>query len=70
MDVISAGEAAKLLKVTRRRVNALIASGRLPAQKVGNSHVIQRADLAKVKHRRPGRPAAPTGKGRAKNGRK
>jgi hypothetical protein len=37
-------------------VQALIQAGRLPAQKIGMQHLIQPADLAKVRDRKPGRP--------------
>jgi excisionase family DNA binding protein len=56
--MLSVVQAAAELGITRRRVNALIVAGRLPAEKVGSYYVIRRADLAKVKDRRPGRPPA------------
>jgi excisionase family DNA binding protein len=53
---ISASQAAEALGVSRSRVLVLIGEGRLPAEKIGNQYVIRRADLAKVKDRKPGRP--------------
>jgi excisionase family DNA binding protein len=56
MNRITAADAARKLGVTRTRVNQLIRSGRLPAEKVGMQYLIKPADLAKVKDRKPGRP--------------
>jgi excisionase family DNA binding protein len=68
VDILSVVQAAAELGITRRRVNALIAAGRLPAAKVGKYYVVRRADLAKVKDRRPGRPPVKSrsSKGRGK----
>ena len=55
-DLISSKEAAEKLGVSLRRVQALITSGRLPAQKIGNSYVVREKDLEIVKDRTPGRP--------------
>ncbi len=49
-------QAARILGVTRRRVDALIAAGRLPAHRVGRDWLIQVPDLARVKDRPWGRP--------------
>jgi hypothetical protein len=38
------------------RVQVLIREGRLPAQKLGRSDVIDEGDLSMVKDRKPGRP--------------
>jgi excisionase family DNA binding protein len=56
MDYISTTQAAEKLKVSRRRVLALIAEGRLPAERLGREYLIRPKDLAKVKDRKPGRP--------------
>ena len=56
-DLISSKEAAEKLGVSIRRVQALITSGRLPAQKIGNSFVVNEKDLDLVKDRTPGRPS-------------
>jgi excisionase family DNA binding protein len=56
MELLTTSQAAKKLKVTPRRVIALIEAGRLPASKLGRDYVIQAADLARVKDRKPGRP--------------
>lgn len=55
-DLISSKEAAKKLGISLRRVQALITSGKLPAQKIGNSYVVNEGDLMLVKERPPGRP--------------
>ena len=49
-------QAAAKLGIGRSRVQQLIQAGRLPAQKVGIQYLIDAADLAKVKERKPGRP--------------
>ena len=57
---IGTKEAANRLKVSIRRVQALIFDGRLPAQKIGNSYAIDVADLGRVNGRKNGRtPKAP-----------
>jgi excisionase family DNA binding protein len=49
-------EAAKALGVSVRRVQAMIKSGRLPAQKVGRDWWITAEDVEKLKDRKVGRP--------------
>lgn len=56
MKLISAAEAAEKLGIHITRVQVLIREGRLPAQKVGGSYVINDGDLKLVKDRKPGRP--------------
>ncbi len=58
--LFSVAETAKELGVTRARVNQLIDSGTLTAQKIGRSYVIDAAELEKARHRNqhPGRPSA------------
>jgi excisionase family DNA binding protein len=55
-------QAAADLGVSQGRVNALIAAGRLKAQKIGMQWLIDKKELAKVRNRKPGRP-----KGRSKS---
>jgi excisionase family DNA binding protein len=55
-NLISSKEAAEKLGLSLRRVQALITDGRLPAQKIGNSYVVNEKDLELVKERTPGRP--------------
>ncbi len=55
-DLISTKEASEKLGLSIRRVQALITSGKLPAQKIGNSYVIKESDLELVKDRKTGRP--------------
>lgn len=56
-NLISSKEAAEKLGLSLRRVQALITAGRLPAQKIGNSYVVNEKDLELVKERTPGRPS-------------
>lgn len=49
-------EAAAVLKLSERRVRAMIQEGRLPARKLGRDHIIRERDLALVAVRKPGRP--------------
>ena len=56
IKLISCKEAAKKLKIDDSRVRQLIRAGRLPAQKVGRSWIIDPANLKYVAHRKPGRP--------------
>ena len=54
--VITTKEAAARLNVSVRRVQALIAAGRLPAEKIGNTFAIKESDLKAVNGRKNGRP--------------
>jgi len=56
MKLITVKQASKNLKVSDRRVRALIQAGRLPAQKIGRDWIINEKDLKKVMDRKPGRP--------------
>jgi excisionase family DNA binding protein len=56
MALLSTREVADALGVSVRRVQAMIASGRLRAQKVGTTWVVQSSALASVEDRPPGRP--------------
>ncbi|RYG99905.1 MAG: DNA-binding protein [Alphaproteobacteria bacterium] len=53
---LTVAQAASALKVSPRRVNALITSGRLKAEKFGAAWMIQPSDLIEVLDRKPGRP--------------
>ena len=55
-DTLTTKEAAVKLGISRRRINDLINSGRLPAEKVGRDHLIKVEDLKLVEDRKPGRP--------------
>lgn len=70
MKLISAAEAAEKLGIHITRVQVLVREGRLPAQKVGGSYVINESDLKLVKDRKPGRPPkqAANGKNESQNG--
>ena len=56
---LSTKEAAARLKISVRRVQALIAVGRLPAEKIGNSYAIREIDLNVLNGRKNGRPKPP-----------
>ena len=57
---IGTKEAAIRLKVSIRRVQAMIASGRLSAEKIGNSYAIRETDLVFLNGRKNGRPKPPS----------
>lgn len=54
--LLSTKEVAAKLNISVRRVQALIAAGRLPAEKIGNSFAIRESDLKVVNGRKNGRP--------------
>ena len=56
MKILSVKQAAEVLGVSDRRVIALIAAKRLPAQRLGREWIIRSKDLELVKDRKPGRP--------------
>jgi len=56
MKLITTKEAAKILEISQRRVQALITAGRLPAVKMGGVYLIKEKDLKLVADRKPGRP--------------
>jgi excisionase family DNA binding protein len=56
MDFLTTKEAAERLGITPRRVQALVTSGRLPAQKIGRDYLIKEKDLKLVENRKVGRP--------------
>jgi excisionase family DNA binding protein len=56
MSLIGTKEASERLKVSQQRVQALIKSGQLPAEKVGRDWLIKEDDLQKVSERKAGRP--------------
>lgn len=56
MRLISTAEAAARLGVHITRVQVLIREGRLPAQKIGRTYVIDESDLKMVEERKAGRP--------------
>ena len=58
-DLLSVAEAGKILGVSRRRAEALVLSGALPAQRVGSQWVIRGTALRQAEHnlwREAGRP--------------
>ncbi len=55
LDYIDTAEAAKLLKVTPRRIQQMIHRQELPARSIGGIFLITRSDLDKIpKDRKPG----------------
>jgi excisionase family DNA binding protein len=60
MAYITTKEAAERLGISLARVQQLIQSGRLPAQKFGRDLQIREGDLAKVADRKVGRPRKDT----------
>jgi excisionase family DNA binding protein len=72
--MLTTPEVAERLRVSVRRVQALIKVGRLPSQQFGRDHLIKESDLKLVEDRKPGRPPkakTETGQaGKKKGGRK
>lgn len=68
--LLSVKQAAAALGVNRQRVQQLIESKRLPAQKVGAYYVILEADLELVRERKAGRPPKVKAETDAKAGKK
>ena len=62
MKLLTTPQVAAKLGVTVARVQALIWSGRLPAEKVGRDYIVKEEDLKLVSNRKPGRPRATTTK--------
>ncbi|HLL70052.1 MAG TPA: helix-turn-helix domain-containing protein [Pyrinomonadaceae bacterium] len=56
MKLLTTKEVAGRLGVTVKRVQQLIAAGRLPAEKMGRDYFIKEDDLKLVADRKPGRP--------------
>lgn len=56
MKLLTTEEAAERLGITKRRVQAMIRSERLLAEKMGRDWFINEEDLALVADRKPGRP--------------
>ena len=57
MKLLGTKEAAEKLGISLRRVQQLVETGTLPAQKIGRDYLIQEKDLSKITiHGKPGRP--------------
>ena len=59
MDTLSAEEAARLLHLNVKRVQALARSGKLPAVRVGRKWLFARAELERLLTRRTGESSSP-----------
>ena len=55
-NIITTQQAADYLRISRRRIIALIKANRLPARKFGRDWWVNKADLKLVKDRSPGYP--------------
>ncbi|MGH9822746.1 MAG: helix-turn-helix domain-containing protein [Blastocatellia bacterium] len=55
-SILTTGEAAEKLGISKRRVQQLVKSGRLPARMFGGSLMILEDDLSLVANRKTGRP--------------
>lgn len=54
---ITTKEAAQILDISEGRIRQLVAEGRLPAVKVGQTNLVKKSDLELVRERkRTGRP--------------
>lgn len=56
MSLIGTKATSEKLGISQQRVQALIKSGKLPAEKVGRDWLIDEDDLKKVSERKAGRP--------------
>jgi len=56
MKLITTADAAARLGIHQTRVQVLIRGGRLPAQMLGGTYLINEDDLRLVADRKPGRP--------------
>ena len=64
--ILTTKEAAERLGVTTGRVRAMIAAGRLRAEKFGRDHQIKESDVELVMERHRGRPPLNGKKGKSK----
>ena len=55
--ILTTNQVAEILGVSLRRVQALIADGRLPSQQIGREHLIKASDVKLVENRTVGRPS-------------
>jgi excisionase family DNA binding protein len=58
-DLVGTTKAAKLLGVSQNRVRQLVASGQLPAERIGRTFVIRLRDIEAFAAAPPGRPRHP-----------
>jgi excisionase family DNA binding protein len=56
IELLTTEQVAAELGVSRRRVQALITAGRLPATRYGHVLLVHRRHLTGVRDRKPGRP--------------
>lgn len=55
-EFLTVEEVAAKLRITPRRVRAMLESGRLDGEKLADRWIVRPAALAAVRHRKPGRP--------------
>ena len=55
-EILTTGQVAKMLDVSLRRVQKLIADGRLPSQQFGREHLIKKSDVERLEIHPVGRP--------------
>jgi excisionase family DNA binding protein len=55
-NLLTTNEAADILGVTRWRINKMIQSGRLKAEKFDRFYLIEESELKNVENRKVGRP--------------
>jgi excisionase family DNA binding protein len=58
-ELMSAGQAAAYLGITRQRLDELAQAGRIRRQRVGRNYVYRRSDLDVFKAEGPGKPGRP-----------
>jgi excisionase family DNA binding protein len=59
MAKLTTKQTAEKLGISVRRINALIQTGQLPAEKFGPINMIDEENLKSVEDRKPGRPPKP-----------
>lgn len=57
-EFLTTSQVAEKLGVSLRRVQALIADGRLPSMQIGREHLIKESDIKLVENRTVGRPSS------------
>jgi excisionase family DNA binding protein len=58
-DLVGTKEAADVLNISQNRVRQLVATGQLPAERIGRTIVLRRKDIESFAALPPGRPRYP-----------